>query len=142
MRPIPTVTEGIMKPSAGGMLLEVKGLNTWFDTGYGIIKAVQDASFDLKRGKTLRVVGESGSGKSVAARSILQIVPRPGRIVSGEILLHGSRLPAARDGVVDIAKLDPRGPQVRSIRGRDISMIFQEPMSSLSPVHTIGHQIV
>jgi peptide/nickel transport system ATP-binding protein len=131
-----------MKPSAGGMLLEVKGLNTWFETGYGIIKAVQDAGFDLKRGKTLCVVGESGSGKSVAARSILQIVPRPGRIVSGEILLHGSRLPAARDGVVDIAKLDPRGPQVRSIRGRDISMIFQEPMSSLSPVHTIGHQIV
>ncbi len=131
-----------MDSSAGDMLLEVKGLNTWFDTGFGVVKAVQDAAFGLKRGKTLCVVGESGSGKSVAARSILQIVPPPGRIVSGEILLHGSRLPGARDGVVDIARLDPRGPQIRSIRGRDISMIFQEPMSSLSPVHTIGHQIV
>jgi peptide/nickel transport system ATP-binding protein len=124
------------------ILLEVKGLNTWFETDYGTVMAVRDAGFDLKRGKTLCVVGESGSGKSVAARSILQIVPRPGRIVSGEILLHGSRLPTARDGVVDIAKLDPRGPQIRSIRGHDISMIFQEPMSSLSPVHTIGHQII
>jgi peptide/nickel transport system ATP-binding protein len=124
------------------ILLEVKGLNTWFETDYGTVTAVRDAGFDLKRGKTLCVVGESGSGKSVAARSILQIVPRPGRIVSGEILLHGSRLPTAQDGVVDIAKLDPRGPQIRSIRGHDISMIFQEPMSSLSPVHTIGHQII
>ncbi|MEA2780645.1 MAG: peptide/nickel transport system ATP-binding protein ddpF [Rhodospirillaceae bacterium] len=123
-------------------LLEVRGLNTWFDTGFGVIKAVEDASFTLKRGKTICVVGESGSGKSVAARSILQIVPRPGRIVAGEILLHGSDLPSARDGVVDIARLDPRGREVRSIRGREISMIFQEPMSSLSPVHTIGHQIM
>jgi peptide/nickel transport system ATP-binding protein len=124
------------------ILLEVKRLNTWFETDYGTVMAVRDASFDLKRGKTLCVVGESGSGKSVAARSILQIIPRPGRIVSGEILLHGSRLRTARDGVVDIAKLDPRGPEIRSIRGHDISMIFQEPMSSLSPVHTIGHQII
>jgi peptide/nickel transport system ATP-binding protein len=124
------------------VLLKVKGLTTWFDTGFATVKAVQDASFTLRRGKTLCVVGESGSGKSVAARSILQIVPRPGRIVGGEILLHGSSLPAARDGVVDLAKLDPRGRDIRSIRGRDISMIFQEPMSSLSPVHTIGHQIV
>jgi peptide/nickel transport system ATP-binding protein len=124
------------------ILLEVKRLNTWFETDYGTVMAVRDAGFDLKRGKTLCVVGESGSGKSVAARSILQIVPRPGRIVSGEILLHGSHLRTALEGVVDIAKLDPRGPEIRSIRGHDISMIFQEPMSSLSPVHTIGHQII
>jgi peptide/nickel transport system ATP-binding protein len=142
MLPIPIVTEAAMDLAMDDMLLEVKGLNTWFDTGFGTVKAVVDASFSLKRGKTLCVVGESGSGKSVAARSILQIVPRPGRIISGEILLHGSSVPSARDGIVDIAKLDPRGPQVRSIRGRDISMIFQEPMSSLSPVHTIGHQII
>ena len=128
--------------STDDMLLEVKNLSTWFETGFGTIKAVQDASFNLKRGKTLCVVGESGSGKSVAARSILQIVPRPGRIMSGEILLHGTDGPSVRNGVVDIAKLDPRGREVRAIRGRDISMIFQEPMSSLSPVHTIGHQIV
>jgi peptide/nickel transport system ATP-binding protein len=139
--PILTAIEAIMELIADDMLLEVKGLNTWFETDYGTVMAVRDAGFDLKRGKTLCMVGESGSGKSVAARSILQIVPRPGRIVSGEILLHGSRLPTARDGVVDIAKLEPRGPEIRSIRGHDISMIFQEPMSSLSPVHTIGHQI-
>ena len=123
-------------------LLEVRNLSTWFDTGFGVVKAVEEASFTLKRGKTLCVVGESGSGKSVTARSILQIVPRPGRIMSGEVLLHGAKTPSARDGIVDIARLDPRGREVRSIRGRDISMIFQEPMSSLSPVHTIGHQIV
>jgi peptide/nickel transport system ATP-binding protein len=129
-------------PPPSDMLLEVKNLSTWFETGFGTIKAVEQASFSLKRGKTLCVVGESGSGKSVAARSILQIVPRPGRIMSGEILLHGTDGPSVRNGVVDIAKLDPRGREVRAIRGRDISMIFQEPMSSLSPVHTIGHQIV
>src|SRR5215468_6801488 len=128
--------------AAAETLLEVKDLSTWFDTGFGIIKAVEQASFTLKRGKTLCVVGESGSGKSVTARSILQIVPRPGRIVRGEILLHGAAAPSARNGIVDIARLDPRGREARSIRGRDISMIFQEPMSSLSPVHTIGHQIV
>ena len=131
-----TVSEMPKGPATEEMLLEVKNLSTWFDTGFGIVQAVQEASLSLKRGKTLCVVGESGSGKSVMARSILQIVPRPGRIVGGEILLHDA------GGIVDIAKLDPRGPQVRSIRGRDISMIFQEPMSSLSPVHTIGHQIV
>jgi len=129
-------------PASDDMLLEVKNLSTWFETGFGTIKAVEQASFSLKRGKTLCVVGESGSGKSVAARSILQIVPRPGRIISGEILLHGTDGPSARNGVVDIARLDPRGREVRAIRGRDISMIFQEPMSSLSPVHSIGHQIV
>jgi peptide/nickel transport system ATP-binding protein len=123
-------------------LLEVKNLSTWFETGLGIVKAVEEASFTLKRGRTLCVVGESGSGKSVTARSILQIVPRPGRIVSGEILLHGAETPSARNGIVDIARLDPRGREARSIRGRDISMIFQEPMSSLSPVHAIGHQII
>ena len=122
-------------------LLEVRNLSTWFDTGFGVVKAVEEASFTLKRGKTLCVVGESGSGKSVTARSILQIVPRPGRIVAGQILLHGSDLAAPLQDVVDIAKLSPRWRAVRSIRGRDISMIFQEPMSSLSPVHTIGQQI-
>jgi ABC-type dipeptide/oligopeptide/nickel transport system, ATPase component len=80
------------------MLLEVKNLSTWFETGFGTIKAVEEASFSLKRGKTLCVVGESGSGKSVAARSILQIVPRPGRIMRGEILLHGTDGPSARNG--------------------------------------------
>ena len=91
----------------------------------------------MHAGKTLCVVGESGSGKSMIARSILQILGPPGRIVDGRILLR-------RDGrpEVDIAALDPNGAEMRAIRGREIAMIFQEPMNSLSPVHTIGNQLV
>ena len=125
-----------------GIVLEVRNLSTWFETGPQLIKAVEDVSLTLRRGRTLCVVGESGSGKSVTARSILRIVPRPGRIVGGEILLHGSDLPWAGGVPVDLARLAPKGRRIRQIRGRDIAMIFQEPMSSLSPVHTIGQQIV
>ena len=127
-------------PPADQPVLEVRNLSTWFDTGREVIKSVDDVSFTLNRGKTLCVVGESGSGKSITARSILNIVPKPGRIVQGSILLHQ---PAEAGGkTIDIARLDPRGRRVRAIRGRDIAMIFQEPMSSLSPVHTIGQQII
>ncbi|MDQ4136886.1 MAG: ABC transporter ATP-binding protein, partial [Pseudomonadota bacterium] len=101
-----------------------------------IVRAVDGVSFELKRRQTLCVVGESGSGKSVTARSILQIVDRPGRIEGGSILL------AREDGsTTDLARLDPRGREIRSVRGKEIAMIFQEPMSSLSPVHRIGTQI-
>lgn len=117
-------------------LLEVSDLHTHFFTDEGVVMAVNGASFILPRGKTLCVVGESGSGKSVTARSILRIVDEPGRIVSGEIVLH------KEGGSVDLAQLDGRGKEIRSIRGKDISMIFQEPMSALSPVHTIGNQLV
>ncbi|MGK6317712.1 ABC transporter ATP-binding protein [Neorhizobium sp. DT-125] len=117
-------------------ILKVEDLKTWFPTRSGIFKAVDGVSFELKRGKTLCVVGESGSGKSVTARSILQIVDRPGRIESGSILL------TRPDGAqTDLAKLDPRGKEIRAVRGKQIAMIFQEPMSSLSPVHRIGTQI-
>ncbi len=131
-----------MEQPAPELLLEVKNLSTWFATPFGEIKAVEQATFSVARGKTLCVVGESGSGKSVTARSILRIVQRPGRVVNGQILLHGSTLAGARNGVIDLAALDARGDEIRSVRGRDISMIFQEPMSILSPVHTIGHQII
>ncbi|UVF21412.1 ABC transporter ATP-binding protein [Microvirga terrae] len=117
-------------------ILEVRDLKTVFPTRTGLFQAVDGVSFDLKRGQTLCVVGESGSGKSVTARSILQIVDRPGRIESGSILLtrpDGSK--------TDLAKLDPRGREIRGVRGKEIAMIFQEPMSSLSPVHRIGTQI-
>jgi peptide/nickel transport system ATP-binding protein len=140
--PIRTVTDPPMDRPGSDSLLEVKNLSTRFATPFGEINAVEQASFTVRRGKTLCVVGESGSGKSVTARSILGIVQRPGRVVSGEILLHGSTLPFARNGIVDIAALDPRGKDIRAIRGREISMIFQEPMSSLSPIHTIGYQII
>jgi peptide/nickel transport system ATP-binding protein len=117
-------------------ILEVRELRTVFPTRTGLFKAVDGVSFELKRGKTLCVVGESGSGKSVTARSILQIVDRPGRIEGGSVLL------TRPDGsTTDLAKLDPRGREIRSVRGKEIAMIFQEPMSSLSPVHRIGTQI-
>lgn len=117
-------------------LLKVDNLKTYFPTRTGLFKAVDDVSFELKRGRTLCVVGESGSGKSVTARSILQIVDKPGRIEEGSIVLTRG------DGSsVDLAKLDPRGKEIRGVRGKEIAMIFQEPMSSLSPVHRIGAQI-
>ena len=117
-------------------ILRVENLQTHFPTRTGVVKAVDGISFAINRGETLCVVGESGSGKSVTARSILQIVDRPGRIVGGSMVLH------RRDGgSVDLAALKPRGRQIRDIRGKEIAMIFQEPMSSLSPVHRVGDQI-
>ncbi len=125
------------------LMLEVKGLHTHFFTSEGVVKAVDGVDLTIERGKTLCVVGESGCGKSVSARSILQILDRPGRVVSGEILLHRStgNGPTARIETIDLAALSPGGRQMRDIRGRDVAMIFQEPMTSLSPVHTIGNQI-
>ena len=122
-------------------VLEIKNLVTEFPTRKGTFRAVDDVSYSLKAGKTLCVVGESGSGKSVTARSILQILDAPGRIVSGQILLHSVRGQALDEGPIDIVRLKPRSRAIRSIRGREIAMIFQEPMSSLSPVHRIGDQI-
>jgi peptide/nickel transport system permease protein len=120
---------------AGGVLLSVRDLSTHFATPDGILRAVDGVSFDLRRGETLAVVGESGSGKSITGLSLLGLVPRPaGRIVGGEILLSG------RDGRVrDLAKLDEAGLQ--GIRGNEIAMVFQEPMTSLNPVYRIGDQI-
>jgi peptide/nickel transport system ATP-binding protein len=120
-----------------GVLLQVRDLRTHFPIRTGVLKAVDGVSFDVERGKTLCVVGESGSGKSVTARSILQIVDEPGRIVSGSMLLHRP------DGSsVDMAQLGKRSKEIRAVRGAEIAMIFQEPMSSLSPVHTVGNQIM
>ncbi|MFK4810920.1 ABC transporter ATP-binding protein [Devosia sp. ZW T5_3] len=119
-------------------ILEIKDLVTEFTTGRGPFRAVDGVSLNLYRGKTLCLVGESGSGKSITARSILQIVDAPGRIVQGQINFNAYR---GSDRVVDLAKLDPKSKTIRNIRGRDIAMIFQEPMSSLSPVHTIGNQV-
>src|SRR5713226_1300647 len=119
------------------LLLEVRDLRVHFPLDEGTVRAVDGLSYSLQRGRTLGVVGESGCGKTVTAQSILGIVPRPGRIVSGEIIYHPS------DGrPIDLARLDPFGPQIRAIRGREIAYIFQEPMAALSPVHTIGHQMI
>ncbi len=123
-----------MKPDRP--LLDVRNLVTEFPVRNGIFRAVNDLSFSIDPGKTLCVVGESGSGKSVTARSILQIIDSPGYIASGSIILN-----RADGSSLDLAKLDPRSRAIRSVRGADIAMIFQEPMSSLSPVHTVGDQI-
>jgi oligopeptide/dipeptide ABC transporter ATP-binding protein len=112
------------------LLLELRDLKTYFFTSDGVAKAVDGVSYQLHRGETLGVVGESGCGKSVTALSILRLVPDPpGRTVSGEIMFEGT----------DLLKLSR--PEMRRIRGNEISMIFQEPMTSLNPVFTIGNQI-
>jgi peptide/nickel transport system ATP-binding protein len=135
MRPIrmPTSSHDDATP-----LLELRGLRTVFPLGHGrMLNAVDGVSLTLQAGRTLCIVGESGSGKSITARSIMQIVGPPGRIVGGEIVYR----PDASRAPIDIARLHPRGAVMRAIRGRDIAMIFQEPMTSLSPIHRIGWQI-
>jgi oligopeptide/dipeptide ABC transporter ATP-binding protein len=110
-------------------LLLVNNLRAWFYTSDGIVKAVDDVSFSVKRGETLALVGESGSGKSVTAFSITGLVPPPGKIAGGEISLNG----------IALTKLSNK--QMRSVRGKKVSMVFQEPMTSLNPVLTVGEQI-
>lgn len=123
----------------GDKLLQINDLKTYFFYDEGTVKALDGVSFDIDRQKTLGVVGESGCGKSVTAQSILRILGPKGKIVSGSILLHGSE---GRDGAIDLTQLDPTGPEIRQIRGKEIAMIFQEPMTSFSPVYTIGNQIM
>ncbi len=123
------------------LLIEVKDLQTYFFLHEGTVRAVDGVSFNIYEGRSLGVIGESGCGKSVTAQSMMRIVPSPpGREVGGSILMY------LRDGngaaeVVDVLKLPAGGPKMRSIRGQQIGMIFQEPMTSLSPLHTIGDQI-
>jgi len=122
-------------------LLDIQDLKVHFFTDEGIVKAVDGVTMSIQRGKTFCVVGESGSGKSVAARAILQIVHQPGKIVGGKILYHKPH-PTGSTQTVDITALDPRGRDIRRIRGNDIAMIFQEPMTSLSLMYTVGNQII
>jgi oligopeptide/dipeptide ABC transporter ATP-binding protein len=131
--------------TASDLLLEVKDLRTYFDIREGTVRAVDGVSFNVRDRQTVGVVGESGCGKSMTARSILRIEPPPGKIVSGEILLHRKQASNGQGETretVDLVKLDKKGREIRHIRGADIAMIFQEPMASFSPVHTIGFQII
>ena len=107
-----------------------------------MVKAVDGASFDLHAGRTLGIVGESGCGKSVTARSILRIVERPGRIVGGEIHVRRPGVDGRPEESVDVVHLDPEGREMRQIRGGEIGLVFQEPMTSFSPVHTVGNQMI
>ncbi|WP_208350252.1 ABC transporter ATP-binding protein [Pseudaestuariivita rosea] len=118
-------------------VLEIRDLQTHFGAREGLIKAVDGVSMTVNRGETLAVVGESGCGKSITAWSVMNLVPKPGKIVGGSINLYDRN-----GGSVDIAALDPKSAEMRAIRGARVAMIFQEPMTSLSPVHTIGNQIV
>ena len=111
-------------------LLEVADLRTYFHTEDGVVKAVDDLSFRLEQGRTLGIVGESGSGKSVTSLSIMRLLASTARIETGSISFLGK----------DLVRLPER--QMQSIRGREISMIFQEPMTSLNPVFTVGAQIM
>lgn len=119
-------------------LLRVRDLRTHFRTEQGTIRAVDGVDFEIKRGETFGIVGESGCGKSVTAYSIMQLIERPqGDIVGGSIEYMGE---GGRP--IDIAALDPNGPDMRNLRGNEIGMIFQEPMTSLNPIYTIGNQII
>jgi peptide/nickel transport system ATP-binding protein len=115
-------------------LLEIKNLVTEFHTEQGIVKAVNDVSFTLNKGETVGIVGESGSGKSVTSLSVMRLIPNPpGKIASGEILFHHE------DEIKDLVQLSEK--EMRAIRGNEIAMIFQEPMTSLNPVYTCGDQV-
>lgn len=121
-------------------ILTVDDLKTYFFTDEGILKALDGVSFTIGKQETLGVIGESGCGKSVTAQSILRIVPPPGRIVGGTAQLYTGNATNGSNSV-DLLQMNPTGEEIRAIRGQAISMIFQEPMTSLSPVHTIGNQI-
>ena len=119
-------------------LLRVRDLTVDFYTPAGTLRAVDGLSFRLRPGASVALVGESGSGKSVTAQAIMGILPRVARITGGEILFDRSRAPPAKPS---ISPASIRTTAYRAIRGRRISMIFQEPMTSLSPLHTVGDQV-
>jgi peptide/nickel transport system ATP-binding protein len=126
-------------------LVELRDLRTYFHLAEGVVRAVDGVNLTIKRGRTLGVVGESGCGKSITAHSIMRIVPSPGQIEGGEILFHRSMESRDRSSareLIDLVQLKPDGPKIRSIRGNEISMVFQEPMTALSPVLTVGYQIM
>src|SRR6266567_4664882 len=120
---------GRERPSLMSHLLEVKNLATHFPTREGLVRAVDGVSFYLDRGELLGLVGESGCGKSMTALSVMRLVPPPGKIAAGEILFDGRNL------------LQVSNSEMRDVRGNDIAMIFQDPMTSLNPVFTVGEQI-
>ena len=125
--------------------LRIRDLYTYFFTDLGVSRALNGVSLEVPSGQVMGVVGESGCGKSVTGLSIMRLVPPPGRIVRGEIVLYRVRQQGGNSTVTEevrLTDLHPRGPEIRSIRGADIAMIFQEPMTSLNPSYTIGNQIM
>lgn len=119
----------------GMALLDVADLQVSFPTAGGVVRVVDGVSFSLDAGQTLGLIGESGSGKSLTAHAIIRMVPPPGRVERGSVVL------AVGDRRVDLAALDPYGSEIRRLRGGEVAMVFQDPASSLSPVHTVGSQL-
>ncbi|MBW8051674.1 MAG: ABC transporter ATP-binding protein [Cytophagales bacterium] len=135
-QPETALLKSLRVPRENNILLEINNLKTQFKTESGILKAVDDISFKIRKGETLGVVGESGSGKSVTALSIMRLIPHAhGSITGGEIIYHSKN-----NGSINLLKLSER--EMRNIRGNEISMIFQEPMTSLNPVYTCGDQVM
>jgi peptide/nickel transport system ATP-binding protein len=139
-----TVPVNYLETAMNEPLIEVKDIRVEFDVRAGIVKAVDGLTMTINRGKTLGVIGESGCGKSVTARAILNMIPKPGKITQGEIIYHrrvSKNGHGQIDDILDLTRTDPDGKIIRSIRGGEIGMIFQEPMSSLTPVYTAGAHI-
>ena len=132
----PIGTRGQESALPADTLLSVRNLQTHFFSREGIVKAVDGVTFDVKQGEILGIAGESGCGKSVTSQSIMRILPKHAKIVGGEILYNH------QGQTIDLTAVDPDGTAIRAIRGKEISMIFQEPMTAFSPVHTIGNQII
>ncbi len=126
-----------MPDKNNNLLLDIKNLKVNFFLDEGTIEALQGINLQIYRNRCLGIVGESGCGKSVLSQAILRIVPYPGKIIQGEILYYG-----VNNKALDLAALNQRGKKIRSIRGKEISIIFQEPMSALSPLYTVGNQII
>jgi len=129
-----------MKRPGEDVILEMQDVKIHFDMDEGLLKAVDGVDFVIRKGRTLGIVGESGCGKSVTTNAIFKILPKYG-IIGGDIWLYEKDGEELKEPI-NIAKLDPTGDEIRTIRGGNISMIFQEPMKAFSPVHTIGNQII
>jgi len=124
-------------------LVEIKNLNVEFEVRDGIVHALDGVTFTVNRGETLGVIGESGCGKSVTAKTVMQMVPKPGKITQGEVIYYRKDKynPDKPVEAINITNLDPDGDEIRQIRGGEFAMIFQEPMSCLTPVYTAGTHI-
>ncbi len=130
----------VEQPSPQSNIVELRNLHTYFFTDLGVARALNGVTYDIPREKVLGIVGESGCGKSVTALSIMNLIQPPGRIVKGEVMLHRRDADGATTDV-RLTDLNRHSIQMRRIRGNEIAMIFQEPMTSLNPVYTIGDQI-